>query len=98
VNESSSHRNTSQGNRFAANLGASGDVAPMITVRGSPPTPNTARYAWTVFRSGVLETWITGAVIATSTPPPLRGTASGSTSGTKSAVSAILPTTTQLLI
>jgi hypothetical protein len=72
VNESSNHRNTSQGNRFAANLGASGDVAPMITARGSPPTPNTARYAWTVFRSGVLETWITGDVIATSTRLPLR--------------------------
>jgi hypothetical protein len=98
VNEFSSHQNTSQGNRFAANVGASGDVAPMITASESPRTPNTARYAGTVFRSGALETWITGDVIATSTRPPLRGTASGSTSGTKSAVSAILQTTTQLLI
>jgi hypothetical protein len=98
VNESSSHQSISQGNRFAANLAASGAAAPIITVTGLPPIPNTARCAWTVRRSGAPGTRITGGAIASSTRAPFSGTASESTFGTKSGVCAILQTTTQFLI
>jgi hypothetical protein len=95
ANESSSPRNINQHNRFAANLGAGGAGAPIITARRSLLILNINRCALTVRRSGALGTRITGSAIASSTGLLANGIVRGSTFETKSGVCAILQTTTQ---
>jgi hypothetical protein len=96
VNDPSSHPNINQGSWYAANLRASGVVAPIITARKSRLTRNTARYAGTALRNGGPTTPITGGGTASNTQPQSSATANSSTFGTRNSVCAILQTTTQL--
>jgi hypothetical protein len=98
VIEFSSHPNFSRGSGSAAVQNVRSDDAPMITGRGSPLTPSTAKFARIAPGNGGLRTPSIGDGAAKIIRSSANGTANGSESEIRSGGSAILPTTTQLLI